>query len=149
MPLTRLVYYSRPVALGDADIDDILTRSYANNYLKNVTGALFFNGEWFVQVLEGGRQTLSDLFVRISADPRHRAVCLLDVSAITERVFADWDMRYIGGQPAQEAVIKRFMPHGFDPVTVTDGATMTRILKALADAGAERPEAPPPATPRA
>ena len=148
MHLTRLVYYSRPAVIGDADVEDILTKSYANNYLKSVTGALFFNGQWFVQVLEGGRQTLSELFIRIAADKRHAQVCLLDFSPIDERSFPDWDMRYIGGHLDQEAIIKRFMPQGFDPAVVTDGGVMTRILKALSDAGAARPELAPRAIPR-
>ena len=142
MHLIRLVYYSKPAALGDADIEDILTKSCANNYLKNVTGALFLNGEWFVQILEGGRQAVSELFVTIATDPRHSAVCLLEVSVIDERAFADWDMRYISGGPEQEAIIKRFMPEGFDPRIVADGVRMTRVLKALADAGAPRPGHP-------
>ncbi|WP_448189356.1 BLUF domain-containing protein [Azospirillum sp. sgz301742] len=149
MHLSRLVYFSRAASLGHDDIEDILTKSYTNNYLKNVTGALFFNGHWFVQVLEGGQRTLSELFVRIAADERHKEVCLLEFSLISERLFPDWDMRYIGGHPDQEAIIKRFMPEGFDPLTVTDGATMARILKALADAGAEQPERTPRATPPA
>lgn len=140
MHLTRLVYYSKPVSLGDAEINDILTKSYTNNYLANITGALFFNGEWFVQILEGGRQAVSESFVRIATDPRHSAVCLLDFSVIDERAFADWDMRYISGGPEQEAIIKRFMPGGFDPTIVADGDRMTRVLRALADAGAPRPD---------
>ena len=149
MYLYRLVYFSKPTALGDADIKDILTKSLTNNYLKNITGALFFNGRWLVQVLEGGRLALTEMFVRIARDERHCDVCLLDVSPIDERAFADWEMRYIGGVPDQEAAIKRFMPQGFNPTVVSNGATMTRILKALADAGAVRPEPALPATPPA
>ncbi|WP_448204100.1 BLUF domain-containing protein [Azospirillum sp. sgz302134] len=133
MFLSRLVYYSRPVGLGDADVTDILTKSCANNYLKHISGALFYNGSWFVQALEGARGPLTELFLKIAADKRHANVRLVEFTFVSQRLFAEWDMRYIGGGEAQEAIIHKFMPAGFDPNLVTESGAMARLLRELAD----------------
>ncbi|HEY0836800.1 MAG TPA: BLUF domain-containing protein [Azospirillum sp.] len=131
MFLSRLVYYSHATAIGDADVTDILTKSHANNYLLNITGALFYNGRWFVQVLEGGRNAVSEMFVRIGRDTRHRDVNLLEFTRIDERSFPEWSMRYIGGGVEPEAVIRRYMPAEFDPSLIADGVVATRLLRDL------------------
>jgi Sensors of blue-light using FAD len=46
----------------------------------------------FLQVLEGGRSAVSQLYNRIAADPRHRDVELLLYQEIAERRFAGWSM---------------------------------------------------------
>lgn len=134
MYLSRLIYFSHPTSLGDADIDTILSVSYANNTLRGITGALFFNGSWFVQVLEGGRSPISDVYARILRDSRHEAVRLIQFAPIPERSFPDWAMRYIGGGPAVDRAIRRFMVDGFDPTAISDGDAMNRLLLALSDA---------------
>ncbi|WP_029011090.1 BLUF domain-containing protein [Azospirillum halopraeferens] len=134
MYLSRLIYFSRPKAPGDSDIESILLRSRSNNFLHGITGVLFYNGRWFVQILEGGRLPVTRLFAAIAADPRHEDVCLVEFTRISERSFADWEMRYIGDGPHAEAVIRRYMPDSFNPETITDGAVMNRLLLALSDA---------------
>jgi hypothetical protein len=132
MFLSRLVYYSRPAPIGHADITDILTKSYANNYLLNVTGALFYNGRWFVQILEGGRNAVTELFVKIGRDERHSAVNLMEFIRIDERAFPEWTMRYIGGGPQQEVILRRYLAGAFDPTVIAEGAVMVRLLRELA-----------------
>nr|WP_246499919.1 BLUF domain-containing protein [Azospirillum soli] len=142
MFLSRLVYFSHPVPLGNADVTDILTKSYANNYLENLTGALFYNGSWFVQVLEGARDIVTQMFLKISADPRHTGVTLMEFGTAQQRLFAEWEMRYIGAGPLQEAIIRKYMPAGFDPTVIAESAAMVRLLRELADA------TPPDPSPR-
>jgi len=131
MFLSRLIYFSRPVHLDSDELRDISEVSRANNYLDGVTGALFFNGEWFVQALEGARTVLSPRFARIVADTRHHDVTLMEFRAIDERVFSNWAMRYIGAGPETDRIVRRFMPGEFDPRVVRDGKAMCRLLRAL------------------
>ena len=74
------------------DIDEVLAKSRANNTRDEVTGLLFTDGHRFLQVLEGPQATVEDTFLRIIADPRHRALVLLSRRAITRREFGDWSM---------------------------------------------------------
>ena len=50
------------------------------------------NRDYFGQVLEGDRASVSDLFCRIAKDPRHRSVVIVEASAVAERRFDRWAM---------------------------------------------------------
>ena len=57
-----------------------------------MTGVLCFSEGLFLQLLEGGRLPVSQLYNRIANDPRHRDVMLLSYEEIGERKFAGWSM---------------------------------------------------------
>ncbi len=52
--MIRLIYASRAVNLGPADVKDILASSRKNNQQLAVTGALSLSNGIFLQCLEGG-----------------------------------------------------------------------------------------------
>jgi Sensors of blue-light using FAD len=61
--LVRCLYASRAAkALAPAVIDQILEQSQRGNPRKGITGLLCFTGDIFVQVLEGGRDEVCELF---------------------------------------------------------------------------------------
>lgn len=91
--LVHLVYASRAErALAPADIDAILARSSRYNPKNGITGVLCYDGEQFLQVIEGGREAVNRLYADILRDPRHRDVLLLDYAEIASRRFAGWTM---------------------------------------------------------
>ena len=63
MVLVRLLYCSTVNGIGDKEIEAILDKSRANNALDNITGALIYDGQHFLQILEGGRQNVSKMFL--------------------------------------------------------------------------------------
>lgn len=97
MVLIRMVYYSTvATALTKSDLKQILHSSQINNKLYGVTGALLFNREKFVQVLEGRRDEVAKLYDRICRDRRHSRPVLTSLVEITERAFGQWTMAYLG-----------------------------------------------------
>ena len=87
--LVRLLYASRAQGELTAEfIDAVLASSRRNNGGLGVTGLLCHSGEIFMQVLEGGREAVNQLYRRICSDPRHTDVILLHYEEITERRFA-------------------------------------------------------------
>ena len=73
--LVRCLYASRAVkAHGPAVIDNIFEQSRTHNPRKGITGLLCFTGDIFVQVLEGGRDEVCELFNAIVRDDRHEDV---------------------------------------------------------------------------
>ena len=90
--LVRLLYASRAEGVSAEAIDVILAQSRAKNPLLGITGILCHGGDFFMQVLEGGRDTVNDLYNQIVRDPRHDHVMLLHYEEITERRFAGWTM---------------------------------------------------------
>lgn len=77
-------------ALGE--LRAIAQISAANNTLLAVTGVLIFEGSFFVQVLEGDRETLQRLSTRIKMDTRHSEFTVLADQPIESRQFEDWAM---------------------------------------------------------
>jgi hypothetical protein len=97
VPLTRLVYHSR-CALSDntqqrlEDLRAILAKSTENNRKRDITGALAFDDMHFIQVLEGERNDLWDVFQHIMRDDRHTDVRLVQFVEVPERLFGNWWM---------------------------------------------------------
>lgn len=99
--LYRLVYVSRNMLPGDADVADtelaaILAASRRNNEPDGITGALLFNQDCFAQVLEGGLEAVQSTFERIQCDPRHQETVILSAGPVAQREFGQWSMAYAG-----------------------------------------------------
>ena len=99
--LHQLAYISRSLIKGsEADIkreiEAILSCSKKNNHKAEITGALFYSGGYFCQVLEGPIKPLVELYARINSDDRHTGVTLLHFHAIEKRIFEHWSMAFAG-----------------------------------------------------
>src|SRR5689334_19346571 len=91
--LVRCLYASRAAATADgAVLDDILNQSRKRNPALGITGLLCVSGDVFIQVIEGGREEVCELYNAIVRDPRHTQVRLLSYEEITERRFGAWTM---------------------------------------------------------
>jgi len=93
MSVNQLVYISQAVRKMSAEeLASILRTAKANNELIDVTGSLFYNGGWFLQVLEGPAATLAKLYKKIELDPRHKNSRILYNEPATFRTFSRWTM---------------------------------------------------------
>lgn len=63
-----------------------------SNESKGITGMLLYCEEQFIQVLEGPRSTVEQLFEKIKVDPRHNTVLKLFEKPIDQRCFPEWSM---------------------------------------------------------
>lgn len=94
--LVRLLYASRPVApLSTAVVDSILAQSRAHNPRLGITGVLCYSQDLFLQVLEGGRDEVCELYNTIVRDDRHDHVRILSYEEIAERRFGNWTMGHV------------------------------------------------------
>jgi len=91
----QLLYVSeaRP-GLIRADIAEILRVSRLFNARNDITGLLLFADSSFLQVLEGERAVVEELYARIRRDERHFNVTTILSEARAGRVFGDWRMGY-------------------------------------------------------
>lgn len=91
--LVRLLYASCAVAsLTTENVDSILEESRSHNVPHGITGMLCFSNDLFIQVLEGSRKNVSDVYNRIVKDKRHSDIQLLIFEEIAERRFGNWTM---------------------------------------------------------
>lgn len=93
MSINQLVYVSQAVRkMSVDDLRDIHAKARSNNELIDVTGSLFYNGGWFLQVLEGPAATLAKLYKKIECDPRHKNSRVLYNEPASFRTFPRWNM---------------------------------------------------------
>ena len=93
MPLTQLIYASRPFGFDAQALDDILITARRNNRRDGITGCLICRADLFVQMLEGERAAVTARFGRILQDDRHLEVTLIWCGDTPGRLFPQWDMR--------------------------------------------------------
>lgn len=101
--LRRILYTSRAVK---GDLIDILAVSRANNGIDGVTGLLLARGSEYVQLLEGPPESVGRAFQRIERDERHTGINVLSDSTANSRVFADWAMAGLPGEPGDVMAIR-------------------------------------------
>ena len=93
--LYELLYSSIATATFDeGGVEELLVRARARNIQCNVTGVLFFNGRKFLQLLEGPKEHVDELFTIIKEDSRHSQVTVFHTGEIDERAFEGWAMAY-------------------------------------------------------
>ncbi len=91
----ELIY--RSVAKDDLNADDIekiLETARNFNFQNEITGCLLFHNNEFIQILEGEKHKLLELYDSIKKDKRHRNVMLLAEAEKQDRVFPNWSMAY-------------------------------------------------------
>ena len=91
--MKRLIYISTAIdSIQDSDIDDIVATAHRVNELQSLTGVLLFNGLNFLQLLEGPRSNVDNIYNRILIDKRHVSVTTVLTEPAQMRIFADWRM---------------------------------------------------------
>lgn len=127
MHTIRLIYASvaRPEHTGYADLTALLRRAAQHNETHALTGMLVYGNEMFLQVLEGERTAVNELYNRIAADQRHERCTLLSANAIAERRFSQWAMKLVGiddmpTAPRRAALLRFSGQSHFDPFRMTD-----------------------------
>lgn len=78
------------------EVEKIVAVSRPRNRDLDVTGALLFTGERFVQLLEGPTEGIVALQQSIFRDPRHRQVTTIHSRDVDDREFFAWSLAYAG-----------------------------------------------------
>lgn len=95
MAVRRVVYVSSGVKqFTQAEIDIILEQARRRNAKTGVTGILFYLEGNFLQLLEGEEPALTETYLRIKADTRHRGLTQLVNEEAETRSFPDWPMGF-------------------------------------------------------
>ena len=127
--MQRLLYvsyaaeeFSEPVVLNEL-VEDAIRRNKKND----ITGALFYLGGYFIQLLEGSRDAVAETFSRINSDSRHTDVEVFFSEEVTERIFPGWNMSSnrveIKGAPAAARLGVDALRQGIKEHWVTDCVT--------------------------
>ncbi len=95
VPLYELLYISElSPDTSPTTIGEILVQTRTRNKLSGITGLLLFEGEHFVQVLEGEQRDIVALMRRIECDDRHFCVTRLHEGCVESRRFHNFGVGY-------------------------------------------------------
>ena len=122
-------------------LSDILTQCRRNNEPKKICGVLCYGDGFFFQCLEGERSAVESLYDRLLNDPRHREITLLSKRTVPQRMFKQWNMKFMNVDTKIRRMLQienldAFKPHRFSDLMVE------RLLTELRDAPEKRRPAP-------
>ena len=96
--LTSLAYSSvSNIPARSPEMLELARTCLARNPALGITGALYFDGDQFFQVIEGEEDNVHALFERILGDNRHSGVQVLWDGQIEHRRFGTWAMKFVDG----------------------------------------------------
>lgn len=91
----HLIYMSTAAqTMTDENLAQLLETARTQNARNNITGALVYGSDRFMQIIEGEEVVLADLYARLLADPRHTGVVKLADKEIMQRSFIGWSMAF-------------------------------------------------------
>ena len=134
--LVRLLYASRAAApVTQQIIESILQQSRSHNPALGITGILCHGGDVYMQALEGGREAVNALYMKIVRDTRHREVMLLHYSEVPERHFAGWTMGQVNLTKVNPSMLLKYSDRPvLDPFIVSGRASMALLEELIATA---------------
>lgn len=131
--LYQIVYTSSASELMESsELEKILASARKNNAQKAVTGMLLYSEGVFMQVLEGPREAVREIYGVISGDRRHHGVIVLLESNIDSRNFSQWAMGFKQSSKsnlAEEEGYSAFLNADFDPSDlISNPSTALKLL---------------------
>jgi len=134
--LVRLLYASRATRqLNTAIQDSILEQSRAHNPKLGITGLLCFSDDLFIQVLEGGRDEVCELYNMIVRDERHQNVRILSFEEIRERRFGNWTMGHVNLAKVNPSLLLKYGERAdLNPFACSGQALMALLDELIANA---------------
>lgn len=101
MSYLQIVYESQASeSLTEADVLEILRKSQVCNNRAGISGLLVFKDGRFLQFIEGPPQEVKALYARITEDPRHRDLRLLNETGSDSLLMPTWAMAYTSSDPS-------------------------------------------------
>ena len=113
----------------------ILAQSRARNPDLGITGILCQSGDIFMQVLEGGRGPVNQLYNHIVRDDRHKDVVVLHYEEIAERRFASWTMGQVNLAKVNPSMLLKYSETmALDPYAISGRASLALLEELIATA---------------
>lgn len=125
----RLVYYSRASHwMGPCERAALAEACRVGNLARGISGGLVLYRDVFMQVVEGQRDAVTDLFERVLWDPRHHAVTLVELAPSRSAPLPGvWMAQLDEPDVVEDLLATRHRPPPFDPSSLGAEA-MTRLV---------------------
>ncbi|WP_323145438.1 BLUF domain-containing protein [Stenotrophomonas maltophilia] len=109
MPIRAVVYVSSAgeeivgdrLGLSNGKLDQIVEDAGRFNRSAGVTGVLLFDGERFLQYMEGPEDGLSVAYSRVLGASSHSGIVELQIGRVGQRRLPFWPMKWLPVEPAE------------------------------------------------
>lgn len=81
-------------ALKDSELESLFKFIVVMNPTLNISGALLYNNNFFLQVLEGKKEIIKELFAKIRKDKRHKDILMILDQKIENRIFENYEANF-------------------------------------------------------
>lgn len=102
------------------DLYAILSAAIHTNSVLNISGCLIFHNGFFVQILEGNKEDVLNIFEKIKDDNRHQNIELLATNYVENRTFPEWSMAY---HEPSDATVSKFVDNLIIMAELSDKTT--------------------------
>ena len=96
-----ILYYSFSKSkISNSELGELLSKSIEWNSRENITGLLIyrFNQEFdrgnFLQIIEGPKKAIENVWPRILKDTKHHTITILEEGSYDQRSFPNWSMGF-------------------------------------------------------
>jgi hypothetical protein len=91
----RIIYLSAAVQqLTDEEVNSLLIKSRLFNIQRDITGILLYIDGSFLQVIEGKKENVIDLYQKIKKDSMHKKIICVYNDQTEKRQFPHWSMGF-------------------------------------------------------
>ena len=128
--LIQIIYISSSKVLLDEDQLCEFSSSFSrNNEEHGITGLLLYKDGSFMQVIEGEKLDIEQLYFNIEKDARHSGVVQLIKESIAQRQFPEWSMAVRHIPPDKNPEFSDFFVSNSDSATL--GYMAETLLKSF------------------
>lgn len=107
----------------NGELKSIYETAVTRNNDRGVSGILLFSNDYFLQALEGPREQVNNLYMKILVDRRHANPQILAYKDIQQRDFADWSMGWANETAVKRDIYFRYCAgRKFEPLDLTGEA---------------------------
>lgn len=115
--------------LSNSGVDEVLESSKNWNNGHNITGLLLYSDGNFLQILEGEKKAVQDLYENIKKDTRHKNIMKIFEKEISKESFDGYDSEFVSDSSKHNPLkMEKYLDH----ITVLDPATQNAVKKILA-----------------
>jgi len=114
MPLRAIAYISHVVLPWDrASLDALVAKAAEFNAHADVTGILLFDGQRFLQCMEGPEEGVGAAYDRVCISPSHSDLIVLSQGRLGRRLVPHWRMHWLLADPGQLRTVAHAQWMGF------------------------------------
>lgn len=92
----QLIYISVPTTPPVIEaVKDFIPIAQMKNAEHKITGIIISSDQFYLQLIEGNRDKVNQLYNNILKDPRHHDMVLLRYNEVRNREFDNWSMAHV------------------------------------------------------